>query len=60
MLAVAVYRGDAKLGYVPRAENNSIALMLDRGEHLGARIHTLRESAEPWERIRITILLIIE
>ena len=55
--AVAVYFGNDKLGYVPRAENRTIAQMLDRGERLEARITELVEDSDPWNRIRIGIFL---
>jgi hypothetical protein len=55
--AVAVYFHDQQLGYIPRAENSTIAQMLDRGEQLDARICRLVESSDPWERVRITVSL---
>lgn len=55
--AVAVYFGSEKLGYVPRAENSTIAQMLDRGERLEARITELAEDSNPWNRICIDIFL---
>jgi hypothetical protein len=55
--AVAVYFGEHKLGYVPRAENNAVAQMIDRGERLHAKISQLGQSSDPWERVRITISL---
>ena len=56
--AVAIYFQKEKLGYVPRAENNAIAQMLDRGETLNARIRKLMIEEDPWERVRITISLV--
>ena len=56
--AVAVYFNDQQLGYVPRGENGSIALMLDRGENLEARISKLLIKEDPWDRIRMTISLL--
>ena len=53
--AVAVYRDDSKLGYVPRADNTAVSQMMDRGERLDARIEHLRESRNPWSRVGISI-----
>lgn len=46
-----------KLGYVPRIENTAVAQMLDRGERLTARILQLRESHDPWERVRLVVMV---
>lgn len=40
-----------KLGYVPRADNEAVARLLDRGARLDARIVRLKESRNPWERV---------
>lgn len=56
--AVAVYFRNDKLGYVPRSENFSIARLLDRGEHLEARISELSMIEDPWQRIRFKIRLV--
>ena len=53
--AVAVYWGDAKLGYVPRVANTAVSQMMDRGERLTARVEHLRESRDPWKRVGISI-----
>ncbi|MDD9983216.1 MAG: HIRAN domain-containing protein [Gammaproteobacteria bacterium] len=53
--AVAVYWGESKLGYVPRAANSACCQMLDRGERLTARIKRLRESPDPWKRVELSI-----
>lgn len=39
------------LGYVPRADNEAVARLLDRGARLEARIARLRESRNPWQRV---------
>ena len=43
------WRGQ-KLGYLPRAENRSVAAALDRGEPVDARIAKLRPHRNPWQR----------
>lgn len=45
------------LGYVPRTENRAVARLLDNGALLGARVKTLRESSNPWERVQLEILV---
>lgn len=44
------------LGYVPQAENRTVARLLDRGAKLEARVVHLSESHDPWERVRLEIL----
>lgn len=57
--AVRVEWKGCKLGYVPRTENATVAQMLDRGERLTARIAQLKDSPDPWERVRLQIMLTI-
>ena len=53
--AVAVYWGESKLGYVPRAANTAVSQMMDRGENLAARVKRLRDSRDPWKRVEFSI-----
>ncbi len=46
-----------KLGYVPRADNAAISHLLDEGRAVTASIISLQESANPWERIGLTVHL---
>lgn len=55
--AVRVMWRGGKLGYLPRDENHAVAQLLERGERLDARIAALKISSNPWERIRIDVLL---
>ncbi|RMH51559.1 MAG: HIRAN protein [Zetaproteobacteria bacterium] len=55
--AVRVEWRGRKLGYVPRMENTAVAQMLDRGAQLSARIVELRQSRDPWQRIRFEVVL---
>lgn len=56
-LAVRVdWRGE-KLGYVPRAENQAVANLLDGNLKLTAKIVELRKSSGPWERLRFAVYL---
>jgi hypothetical protein len=45
------------LGYVPRAENRTVARLLDGGARLEARVANLSESHNPWERVKMEILV---
>lgn len=55
--AVAVYFKDHRLGFVPRADNTAVAQMLDRGECISARIVQLKQSQNPWDRVRFEVVL---
>jgi hypothetical protein len=56
--AVAVYFNQEQLGYVPRAENQIVAQMLDRGECLEASIVDLTDDEDPWNRVRIRVSIV--
>jgi hypothetical protein len=45
--AVEIWTGDAKLGYVPRSENNDIASLMDKGVGVEAFVLELDPSAFP-------------
>jgi len=45
------------LGYLPRADNLLASDLLDHGAEIIARIHDLRESEDPWERITLNVYL---
>jgi hypothetical protein len=45
--AVEVWTGDAKLGYVPRSENKTIARLMDKGVGVEASVLELDPSAFP-------------
>lgn len=57
--AVALYWNGYKLGYLPRAENAAVAHMLDHGQRLAAHIARLRESPDPWQRLRVAVDLLV-
>jgi hypothetical protein len=44
-----------KLGYVPRAENRTVAAAMDQGDKLVARISKLTEHANPWRRVEFEV-----
>ena len=55
--AVRIDWHGVKLGYVPRIDNAAVAHLLDAGERVEARIVALNESADPWQRVNVSILL---
>jgi hypothetical protein len=44
-----------KLGYVPRAENRSVAAAIDQGDRLVARISRLTTHPDPWRRVEFEV-----
>ena len=44
-----------KLGYIPRAENQAAARLLDEGKRLGARIGGLKKDDNPWRRVAVEV-----
>jgi len=55
--AIRVEWQGEKLGYLPRAENRSVAEELDRGGRVEARIAALREHRDPWQRVLIEVFV---
>ncbi len=44
-----------KLGYVPRRENHTVALHMDRGGTVEARVSRLALDRNPWQRIAFEV-----
>ena len=55
--AVRIEFDGVKIGYVPRAENATIAHLMDSGRHVSASILAVRESSHPWDRIEVSLSL---
>lgn len=55
--AVRVEWEGRQLGYLPKAENQTVAFELDRGSRVEARIARLREAKNPWQRILIDVFI---
>lgn len=53
--AVRVEWRGRMLGYLPRAENRSVAAEIDRGGRVEGRIARLREHRNPWQRVLIDV-----
>ncbi len=50
------WRGQ-KLGYVPRAQNAVISAAMDRGDRLAARVSSLSDKKNPWQRLAFEVFL---
>ncbi len=50
------WRGE-KLGYVPRAGNDAIAKLMDKGSKVSGRIVHLKSGRSHWQRILFEVLL---
>ncbi len=57
--AVEVYWKGRKLGYIPRVDNSAVSQLLDRGNTLVAVIDKLKNSPNPWERVRLKIYIVL-
>ena len=55
--AVRIDWNGEKLGYLPRLDSAAASQLLDRGEHLSARIAALADDRDPWRRVAIEIYL---
>lgn len=57
--AVRVEWRGRMLGYLPRAENRSVAAEMDRGSTVSARIARLVEHRNPWRRLLIEVFVVL-
>jgi hypothetical protein len=55
--AVRVLWQGRMLGYLPRAENRSVAAEMDRGAQVSGRIGRLLEDRNPWHRLLIEVFV---
>lgn len=53
--AVALYVRGIKLGYVPKKENMTLALLLDQNAPLYAKVDRFDVEARSWERVKIVV-----
>lgn len=53
--AVRVEWKGQPLGYVPRRDNRDVARQIDRGVPVQARIVTLKEARNPWQRVEFEV-----
>lgn len=52
------WRGE-KLGYLPRAENHAVSAEMDKGGQVAGRIAELKDSRNPWQRVRIEVFVVL-
>lgn len=57
--AIRVEWNGQKIGYVPRAENEIAAGLMDRGERLVACIASLAVDDAPWKRVGMEIRVVV-
>lgn len=57
--AVRVEWRGRMIGYLPRAENRSVAAEMDRGSRVEARIARLTEHRNPWQRLLIEVFVVL-
>lgn len=54
--AIAVWTSaGAKLGFLPRSENRTLARLMDAGVPVTARVTEVRREAPPWKRLWIVV-----
>ena len=57
--AVALFAKGVKLGYIPKRENTTLAMLLDQNARLRARVETFDAEARSWERVKIVVEQVI-
>ena len=53
--AVALYAKGVKLGYIPKKENTTLAMLLDQDAPLRVKVAQFDAYAKPWERVEIVV-----
>lgn len=53
--AVALYAQGVKLGYIPKKENTTLAMLLDQDAPLYAKVERFDAEARSWERVKIIV-----
>ena len=53
--AIEVLSGEAKLGYIPRAENKAIARLMDKGVLVQAEIKELHPEAGFFDNVKVEV-----
>ena len=46
-----------QMGYVPRAQNRAVAAAMDAGERLTARVSSLSDNKNPWQRLAFEVFI---
>ena len=57
--AVAIYRKDVQLGYVPKDENALISQLLSFGHEkvIECRVMQVNPTADPWHQVRVGLYI---
>ena len=53
--AVALYAGGIKLGYIPKRENTTTAMLLDQNVPMHAKVEAFDAEVKSWERVKIVV-----
>jgi hypothetical protein len=53
--AIEILSGEEKLGYVPRAENKTIAILMDKGIMVQAEIKELHPEAGFFDNVKVEV-----
>jgi hypothetical protein len=56
--AVEIYRGKAKLGYVPRSDNEHISRLPQQGAELECRVVEIDPAVGVWNMVRVQVVLV--
>lgn len=56
--AVGVFWRGARLGYLPRKENNAVAKAMDDGETVRATVESMARDSNPWKRLRVSVFIV--
>jgi hypothetical protein len=56
--AIRIDWNGRKLGYLPRAENQAAAWLIDQGKRLETRIGGLKKDGNPWRRVAVEVWLV--
>lgn len=46
-----------KLGYLPRKENRAVAAAMDAGDRLSARVSSMSDNKNPWQRVAFEVFV---
>jgi len=57
--AIAVYYGQTKIGFIPRAENAVLANILDQGMLLNATLKAFNPNMPAWGRVELEVFMTI-
>jgi hypothetical protein len=55
--AIRVEWNGHQLGYVPRAQNRAVAAAMDAGDRLSARVSSLSDNKNPWQRLAFEVFV---